>query len=35
MITSRSFSKKANIQAPNIDGCASDEFCMESWLDDN
>jgi len=35
MITSRSFSKKANIQAPNLEGCASEEFCMESWLCNN
>jgi len=35
MITSRCFSKKASIQAPNLDGCGSDEFCMESWLDAN
>ena len=35
MITSRSFSRKASIQAPNLDGCGSDEFCMESWLDAN
>ena len=35
MITSRSFSKRASISAPNLDGCGSDEFCMESWLDAN
>ncbi len=35
MITNRSFSKKASIHTPNLDGCGSDEFCMESWLDDN
>ncbi len=35
IITSRSFSKRASFSAPNIDNCASDEFCMESWLDDN
>ena len=33
MITSRSFGRKASIQAPNLDGCGSDEFCMESWLE--
>jgi DNA polymerase III alpha subunit len=35
MITSRSFGRKASIQAPNLDGCGSEEFCMESWLDAN
>ena len=33
MITSRSFGRKASIQAPNLNGCGSDEFCMESWLE--
>lgn len=33
MITNRSFSKKASISAPNLEGCGSDEFCMESWLE--
>jgi DNA polymerase III alpha subunit len=33
MITSRSFSRKASIQSPNLNGCGSEEFCMESWLD--
>lgn len=35
IITSRSFSKRASFSAPNLDDCASDEFCMESWLNDN
>ena len=35
MITSRSFGRKASIHAPNLNGCGSEEFCMESWLDAN
>jgi len=33
MITNRNFSRKASIKAPQLDGCGSDEFCMESWLE--
>ena len=35
MITNRNFGRKASIKAPQLDGCGSDEFCMESWLDAN
>lgn len=35
MITNRSFGRRASIHAPNLDGCGSEEFSMESWLDAN
>jgi len=34
MITSRSFNRKASIHSPNLNGCGSEEFCMESWLEE-
>ena len=33
MITSRNFSKRASIKTPQLNGCGSDEFCMESFLE--
>jgi len=33
MITNRNFSKKASIKTPQLNGCGSDEFCMESFLE--
>tara|TARA_R100000008_G_C3586433_1_gene172760 strand:- start:2296 stop:3114 length:819 start_codon:yes stop_codon:yes gene_type:complete len=33
MITNRNFSKRASIKTPQLDGCGSDEFCMESFLE--
>ena len=33
MITNRNFSRKASIKTPQLNGCGSDEFCMESFLE--
>lgn len=33
IITNRAFTKRASISAPFLDNCASDRFCMESYLE--